>query len=707
MSHARIHASGVAALVLGLSLASLPGIALAQDASPPPPLPTVPPETEQLSGNWPVPQGDLSATRNAVDSSISKDTVGDLQLAWTFDITAPGIFGGITSQPIVVGDTVYIQDMRSNVFALDRDTGAQKWEAPFDVGSIGPNGVAVAYDMVYAGLSDTGEVVALNASDGSVVWRQKIGSPPGEGIDMSPIVYDGTVYISTTPGTGLGSFYAGGDRGVLYALDARTGETKWWFDTTKGGFDAVAVAGGGGLWYPPSIDQDGNIYFGVGNPAPWPLTPECPNGACRPGKNLYTSSMVSIDPSTGAVRWYYQDRPHDLLDLDFQATPILDQRQHRRHRHAPRHRFGQDRQRRGGSPGHRRGGLEDAGRQAPERRGEGPARRRLDPRGVPGHASAASRRLWPTPTARSTPPILTIPQYQTATGQDDAKTCGFDAGTGGLVALDVKTGKVRWDIKLPTLPVGGSHRGQRPRVRGRHRRHVRGVRPGTGDQVWSYDGDLGFNAAPAIAGDYVFVGGGYPKVAHTDPDASPAPTADPSASKAPGPVPKLFAFRIGGPKPQPSGAPTTEPSATPSQAPASPSPSAAPASEAPATRAPATTAPGTEAPATEAPTTAPATEAPGSPVASAAATVQLSAVDLAFQPKDFTIPANTDVTIDVSNDGAVVHDFFQPDTKADTGQIQPGQSGTVVLNLPPGTYQYWCSIPGHRDAGMSGTITVQ
>ena len=65
------------------------------------------------------------------------------------------------------------------------------------------------------------------------------------------------------------------------------------------------------------------------------------------------------------------------------------------------------------------------------------------------------------------------------------------------------------------------------------------------------------------------------------------------------------------------------------------------------------------------------------------------------------------MTIDVTNNGAAIHDFFQPDTGADTGQVQPGQSGTAVVNLAPGTYQYWCSIPGHKDAGMVGTITVQ
>src|SRR4051812_3769422 len=105
MSRPRLPAAAAATLLLSLSLGASPNLALAQGASPPPPLPTVPPETTQLSGNWPVPQGDLSGTRNAVDSSISKQTVGDLKLAWTFDITAPGVFGSITSQPIVVGNT--------------------------------------------------------------------------------------------------------------------------------------------------------------------------------------------------------------------------------------------------------------------------------------------------------------------------------------------------------------------------------------------------------------------------------------------------------------------------------------------------------------------------------------------------------------------------------------------------------------------------
>jgi len=703
MLKSRLTAGG-AILALTLSLVALPNLVTAQAASPPPPLPTVPPETEQLSGNWPLPQGDYSATRNAVDSNISKDTVGDLSLAWTFDITAPGVFGGITSQPIVIGNTVYIQDMRSNVFALDRDTGAQKWEAPFDIGSIGPNGVAVAYDMVYAGLSDAGEVVALNAADGSVVWRQKIGSPPGEGIDMSPIVYDGTVYISTVPGTGLGSFYAGGDRGVLYALDARTGETKWWFDTTHGGYNAVAVAGGGGLWYPPSIDKDGNIYFGVGNPSPWPLTPDCPNGSCRPGNNLYTSSLVSIDPKTGAVRWYYQARPHDLLDLDFQASPILTTTKVDGKDTAVAIGAGKT-----GTVVALRQDSGDVVWKTVGKHQNDELDKQLPNDGSSIEVFPGSLGGVETPLAYADGTIyaayLDYPQYETATGLDTSKDNPFSAGTGGLVALDVKNGKVLWDIKLPTLAVAAATVSNDVVFAGGIDGTFAAYDRSTGEQVWNYSGDLGFNAPPAIAGDYVFVGGGYPKTAHTEPGASPEPTADPNASPAPAVIPKLYAFRIGGKAPEASGAPTSQPSVTTTEAPSSPAPATAEPTSAPEASGPTGPEPSQSA---EAPSSPEASAVPEASASAGAGTdVPLTAVDLAFKPKDFTIAANTDVTVDLTNNGAAIHNFFQPDSGADTGQVNPGASATAVVNLPPGTYQYWCNVPGHKEAGMVGTITVK
>lgn len=140
---------------------------------------------------------------------------------------------------------------------------------------------------------------------------------------MAPIVYDNTVYISTVPGNAQG-FYVGGGRGIFYALDVHSGAIRWSWDTTTDNlWGNVKVNSGGGLWYPPSVDDSGNLYFGTGNAAPWPGNEDFPSGSSRPGDNNYASSMVSLDPKTGSLRWYINAKPHDLFDLDFQNTPVL------------------------------------------------------------------------------------------------------------------------------------------------------------------------------------------------------------------------------------------------------------------------------------------------------------------------------------------------------------------------------------------------
>lgn len=634
------------------------------EASPTPELPTIPPETTQFASDWPVPQGDLAATRNAAGSSINSGNVNQLDVAWTFDLTAAGFFGSVTANPIVAGDTVYIQDMQSNIFALNRADGTLKWKKEYNVGSIGPNGVTIGYGMIFAGLSDTGEVVALNADTGEEVWRQKIGSPPGEGIDMAPIAYGGLVFISTVPGTGLGpTFYENGDRGVLYALDATTGEVAWWFDTTHGGFGVPAAAGGGGLWYPPSFDDEGNLYFGVGNPAPWPMTPECPNGACRPGDNEYTSSMVSLDRETGAVRWYYQDRKHDLLDLDFQLTPII----------ATVNVNGTDTKVTigAGKTGNVVAVNADTGEvlwKTPVGKHQNDEQADLpqDPIEIyPGtYGGVESPIAYANGTVFST--YLDFPQYQGATGPDPNRTPNFADGTGGLVAINAADGSVKWDVKLPTLVVGGATVSNDVVFTAGLDGFVRGFDVETGQELWNYEAQSGINAPPAIAGDTLYVAAGFVKLPQV------GSTATPEASEGPAPVAKLIALRLGG-----AGAatPGTEPTSEPT--------------------AEATTAPE--------PTTAPAE----SPAATGGASADVAMVDIAFNPKEITIPANTDVTINLVNNGAAVHNFNVDDLNVHSGDFSPQQTGTVTINAAPGDYQYYCSIPGHKEAGMVGTIHVQ
>ncbi len=633
------------------------------EASPTPELPTIPPETTQFAGDWPVPQGDLAGTRNAVNSSINAGNLSELDVAWTFDLTAAGFFGTVTANPIVAGETVYIQDMQSNIFALNRADGSLKWQADYNVGSIGPNGVAVGYGHVYAGLSDTGEVVGLNAESGEEVWRQKIGSPPGEGIDMAPIVYDGFVWISTVPGTGVGpTFYENGDRGVLYVLDAMTGEVAWWFDTTDGGFGVPAAAGGGGLWYPPSFDEQGNVYFGVGNPAPWPLNAECPNGSCRPGDNLYTSAMVSLDGETGAVRWHYQDRPHDLLDLDFQHTPAL----------ATIGINGTDTKVAigAGKTGNVVAVNADTGEvlwKTPVGIHQNDENADLPQEPIEVYPGTYGGVESPIAYANGTVFVtyLDMPQYQGATGPDPDRSANFAEATGGLVAINAADGTVKWETKLPTLVVGAATVANDVVFTAGLDGFFRGFDVNTGQELWSYEADLGINAPPAIAGDTIFVAAGFVKLPQVGSTATPAAeTGEPA-------VAKLVALRLGG-----AGAVTTtpEPTIAPTDATVTPDPAA--------------------------------TEA-GSPVAGGEAGVSVEMIDIAFSPKEITIAANTDVVIDLSNNGAAVHNFVIDELNVHSGDYSPGQTGTVTINAAPGDYQFYCSIPGHKQAGMVGTLHVQ
>jgi len=77
-----------------------------------------------------------------------------------------------------------------------------------------------------------------------------------------------------------------------------------------------------------------------------------------------------------------------------------------------------------------------------------------------------------------------------------------------------------------------------------------------------------------------------------------------------------------------------------------------------------------------------------------------------FSIESMTIPANTDVMVNVVNAGAAVHSFVVEGQPVDSGQLPGGGTATVTINLPPGTYTYICDVPGHKELGMVGTLTV-
>jgi outer membrane protein assembly factor BamB len=266
------------------------------------------------------PNVDPSNSRHA-SGPIDSSSVSELEVAWTLPLTAASTFGAYSSSPAVSNGVIYSQDLESNVQAINLESGDVLWTKKYSLADQGPNGVVVAEGRVY-GATPT-SAFALDQKTGKQLWSVPLARNENEGIDMAPGFDDGKVFVSTVPGTAA-AFYEGEGVGVLWALDAKTGKKLWHFDTVpKSLWGNTRINSGGGLWYAPAFDGKGSMYFGVGNPAPFPGGEGSPWGSSRPGPNLYTDSIVKMDTKSGKMLWHFQLTPHDLYDWDLQGPPIL------------------------------------------------------------------------------------------------------------------------------------------------------------------------------------------------------------------------------------------------------------------------------------------------------------------------------------------------------------------------------------------------
>jgi len=276
-------------------------------------------------------------------SQINSRNVSRLHVAWMFQTD---VLDTTETSPIVVNGVMYVTTSFDHVYALDAKTGQQIWEYKHKMGPIttyccGPNnrGVAVYKDKVYVATLDS-MLVALDAKTGAVKWSKEIADPEkGYSETMAPTAVKGLILIGTNGGE-----Y--GIRGFVKAYDADSGDLKWTFDTipedSKGVWAEKDATGrdmhrdiaaekaayqkdgdpykrlGGGVWQNPSYDAATNrIYFVVGNPSP------DLDGAIRPGDNLYTDSMVSLDLDSGKYVCHFQYISHDVWDLDAVSPTVI------------------------------------------------------------------------------------------------------------------------------------------------------------------------------------------------------------------------------------------------------------------------------------------------------------------------------------------------------------------------------------------------
>ena len=272
--------------------------------------------------------------------------------------TNVGRLGSFENTPIVVGNMMYLTTAYNEAtIAYDLSTRKQVWRYEYKLGAsitcCGPNnrGVAVSDGLVFEGTMDA-HLLALDAKTGEVKWNVEVADPAaGYSITHAPLVVGHNVIIGVSGGE-----Y--GIRGHVTAYDALTGKQAWrWFsipapkgdptfdekapngwwgtwapkaedsdlhrDIAKEKADSARFPdawknGGGGVWMTPSYDKELNsIFLAVGNPSP------DLDGSVRPGDNLYTDAIVALDATSGKTKWYYQTVPHDVWDLDAVSPPVV------------------------------------------------------------------------------------------------------------------------------------------------------------------------------------------------------------------------------------------------------------------------------------------------------------------------------------------------------------------------------------------------
>ncbi len=275
-------------------------------------------------GNWLTYNGSYAGQRYSRLDQITPANIAGLKPAWVYQSREAGKW---ECTPIVLDGVLYITERPNLVTALDGRTGRQLWTyrrpLPDDVRSCcGPvnRGLAILGDALFLCTFDC-HVVCLDAATGKERWDVVIADyRTGNSMTVAPLALKDKIIV----GISGGEF---GIRGFIDAYDPKTGKQLWrrWTIPAPGekgsetwGANDLWKRGGGATWVTGTYDPELNtLYWGIGNPAP------DYNGDDRPGDNLYTNSVLALNPDNGEIRWHYQYTPHDLHDWDSNQVPVL------------------------------------------------------------------------------------------------------------------------------------------------------------------------------------------------------------------------------------------------------------------------------------------------------------------------------------------------------------------------------------------------
>lgn len=276
---------------------------------------------------WITYAGDYTGREHSPLSQINPRNVARLAPKWTFQTDLPVTGRGFETHPLLLDGVLYVTGINDNAWALDARTGRTIWhyrrELPPNLKyCCGPvnRGFGVLGDRLFKVTLDA-HLIALNIRTGAVIFDVAMEDyTHGYAATLAPLVVKDKVIVGV----------AGGEyttRCFLAAYDAKTGERAWRFYTVPGpgepgsetwpGPDVMA-RGGGGIWMTGTYDPELNlIYYGTGNPNPDFY------GDDRKGDNLFTESLVALDPDKGTLKWHYQFTPHDTHDWDSTQVPVL------------------------------------------------------------------------------------------------------------------------------------------------------------------------------------------------------------------------------------------------------------------------------------------------------------------------------------------------------------------------------------------------